>query len=207
MSYFNKFPKTLQNDLSTIDISRRVVINSEKDGELYNYVPYEVKEGERPEDVAFYYYNDASYAWLVLLANNIIDPYTSWPKSQYNLDEYIKVQYAEQANATGNAVIEWTQNTTISENILYYAHRRNGQIRISPNTYENFPTPVVDDNNPATANTELLVDQSFVAADFRPIRIYEYEEELNELRKKIILFDRRFIVEIDKSVAEVLSNE
>jgi hypothetical protein len=42
---------------------------------------------------AFNYYDDPAYAWLVLLSNNIIDPYFEWPLSVYDFNQFIKKKY------------------------------------------------------------------------------------------------------------------
>lgn len=213
MSYFNKFPKTIQSSVQALDITRRASISSELNGELYNYVPYEVKEGERPEEVAYYYYGSASFAFLVLLANNIIDPYSQWPKSQYDLDEYIKVKYSEASGTSGRAVLEWSQKefnsnqTPFTDNIKYYAHRRNGQIRINHQTYINFPPRIIDSDNPANETSDIIIDQEFSVVDFTPIRVYQYETELNEQSRRIVLFDQRLVTPINRDLAKALSND
>ena len=116
MSYFSKFPLTKRKDgNSVVDITRKGKLKVSNSGTAY--LPYTVKEGEKPEDVAFYYYGDPELAWLVLSVNDIVDPYTQWPKTQSTFDEYIKKQYETQSGVTGRAVIEWTQNKTINTNI------------------------------------------------------------------------------------------
>ena len=74
----------------------------------------------RPEDIAYYYYGSTDYTWLIYLANNIVDPYHQWPLSQENFNKYLIEKYAAKSGKTGYEVIDWTQNETIDENILYY---------------------------------------------------------------------------------------
>lgn len=38
-----------------------------------------ILDGERPEDVAYRFYKNAEYHWVILLANNIVDPREEWP--------------------------------------------------------------------------------------------------------------------------------
>lgn len=131
MSYFKNFPTTTFNGSTVLDITRKAKFDSiVKDGAL-DYMSYTIEEGERPEDVAYYYYDDASLAWLVLLSNDILDPYTDWPKNQENLDKYIIAQYASKANATGQEVIEWTKNTNISSNIVHYQSQYDDEIKLN----------------------------------------------------------------------------
>lgn len=183
MSYFNKFPKTRFNKQSVVDISRRVKIVSRIRESVYDYARYTVKDGERPEDIAFYYYDDPTYAWLVLLANDIVDPYSQWVKEDNELNEYIMVKYENASGLTGREVLEWTKNTQISENIVFYRSAINPNIKLNSTTFDEFP------NN-----------------EFRPVRIYDYEFELNEGKREILLVDKRYLTEINALIGDALSD-
>jgi hypothetical protein len=54
---------------------------------------YSIKDGERPEHIAERVYGDPGYHWLILLTNNIIDPYHGWYMSGSALEEYIQKKY------------------------------------------------------------------------------------------------------------------
>jgi hypothetical protein len=179
MSYFNKFPLTKRNDgNSVVDITRKGKLKVSNSGTAY--LPYTVKEGEKPEDVAFYYYGDPELAWLVLSVNDIVDPYTHWPKTQSAFDDYIMKQYEAQSGVTGRAVIEWTQNKTINTNIKWYESKYNQNVRINHKTFSASPQP----------------DPAFNANEWAPIRIYDYEFRLNEERRQIQLFNLAYMGEI-----------
>lgn len=181
MSYFTKFPKTTFNGETVLDITRRAKIITSIRGLVYDYVRYTVKEGERPEDIAYFYYDDPQYAWLVLLSNNIVDPYSDWAKSEEDLNEYIKVKYAVQSGETGDSVLAWSKNETIDENIVYCASRFNDNIRINALTYNEAPT-----------------------SEFQPVRVYDYEVQQNENKREVLLVDRRYLARIDELVTEAL---
>ena len=78
--YFSSFPTTQFNGVTLLDITRKAELDKLVKSDTLAYMNYTVEEGEKPEDIAFYYYDDPSYAWLVLASNNIVDPYTHWPK-------------------------------------------------------------------------------------------------------------------------------
>jgi len=182
MSYFSKFPLVKRNGVTTLDITRRPKIS--KSISAYQYLPYTVEEGMRPEDVAFLYYDDAELAWLVLLANNIIDPYTQWPKSSGNLDAYIKKQYATASGTTGDAVIVWAQNTAITNNIKHYKSKFVSDVKINHATY--------------TANP---------SAEWIPVRMYDYEFTLNENRRQITLFNKNYMGQISELLEKSLNGQ
>ena len=54
---------------------------------------YDVKDGEKPEDIAFKYYGDAEYHWVILMTNNITDRYYQWPLTQPQFQEHLEDKY------------------------------------------------------------------------------------------------------------------
>ena len=95
VKYFNSIPLVSYNNKDVIDISRRVQILKKFDQSPYAYFTYTVNEGDRPEDVAYYYYGSIDHTWIVLLANNIIDPYSQWPLNAKDLESYIVNKYKD----------------------------------------------------------------------------------------------------------------
>lgn len=98
MKYFKNFPIIEYQGRRVKDITRRTQFVKDISTNPYLHLPYTVKEGERPEDIAQYYYGSVDYIWLVYLANAITDPYHDWPKSQDQLHEYLIEKYADIAD-------------------------------------------------------------------------------------------------------------
>ena len=57
------------------------------------FTKYQVKGDDRPDNVAYSVYNDASLDWVILLSNNIINIQTEWPMQQSELDRYLLEKY------------------------------------------------------------------------------------------------------------------
>ena len=97
--YFNKFPlrvydvKGNKNYKLLPDILRRVKLRSSLSSSRFVFDKYDVKENENPEDVAFKYYGDAEYHWVVLMVNNITDRYYQWPMTQPDFAEFLTDKY------------------------------------------------------------------------------------------------------------------
>lgn len=119
-NYFDKVPNINYLGRNVKDISRRVSFMKRTISNPFVFLPYTVEEGDRPEDIAYYYYGSTDYTWLVYLANNMLDPYHDWPLSQENFDQYLIQKYTEQSGRKGYEVIDWTQNETSVDNVLYY---------------------------------------------------------------------------------------
>ena len=97
--YFSKFPlmvydiKGNSNYTLLPDILRRVKLRAGLASSRFVFDKYNVKEGEKPEDVAFKYYGDAQYHWVVLMVNNVTDRYYGWPMDQAQFAEYLTDKY------------------------------------------------------------------------------------------------------------------
>lgn len=101
MPYFKEFPKlfystslgiknfkAVTNIFANVKFLREVLLNSDM------YYLYDVKDGERPEDIAHKLYKDVEKHWIILLANNIIDPQYDWVMGQQQFENYINKKYS-----------------------------------------------------------------------------------------------------------------
>lgn len=118
--YFDKLPEITYNGVLVRDITRRVSFLKQAINNPYVLLPYTIKEGERAEDLAYYYYGNPNYAWLIYLANNIVDPYNEWPLDEDTFNYYIMDKYKEQSGREGWDVVAWAQDETRDDNIVYY---------------------------------------------------------------------------------------
>lgn len=110
-NYFKVFPKTVYDNRLVTDITRKAKIMELLATDPYAILPYTVKEDERPEDVAYYYYGDQDKVWLVYLANNIIDPYSQWPMNDDNLYQTLLKKYASSTMSFSSSNVNVTNNT------------------------------------------------------------------------------------------------
>jgi hypothetical protein len=99
MSYFSRFPlfaydiKNDNNYKLLPDILRRVKLRAtiKSGGMLFD--KYDVKENEKPEDVAYKWFGDAELHWVILMTNNITDRYYEWPMNQVQFAEFLTDKY------------------------------------------------------------------------------------------------------------------
>ena len=101
------------------DITRRSSFTKEVSNNPLLHLPYTIKEGQRPEDVAEFYYGSTDFTWLVYHSNNIMDPYHEWPKSEADFNNYLIDKYGEQSGLIGEDIVDWTRDDN-DENIIYY---------------------------------------------------------------------------------------
>ena len=110
MKYFNSLPtisvttkgnktQTYKNLMTRLSMIPSVLTNP------INFYTYDIQEGDTPEIIAHKYYNDMYRYWIILFANEILDPQWSWPLNSQQFESYIKDKYGYN-EITGH----WTTN-------------------------------------------------------------------------------------------------
>ena len=118
--FFSDFPIIKYNNELVSDISVRLDILENVKSDPYAFLPYTIKDGERAEEVAYLYYGDPRFVWVVYLSNNIIDPYFEWPLDNHSFEQTLAKTYAARAKAASSsnigwqAVVNWTQSASIT---------------------------------------------------------------------------------------------
>ena len=185
--YFRSFPqieydlKKNKKNLLLTNITARFKIRDELKKTAAIFYDYTVAEQDTPSNVAFRYYEDETLDWVILLINDIIDPYYDWPLSYNNFIEFIKSLYGS---------VDTAMATT-------YEYRKilNKQSHLIDGTVIPERTVVVDLNtyNSLTPANRKLVDA------------YEYYEEQNNLKRNIKILDKRYIGLIKSQVETIFS--
>lgn len=190
MSYFEYFPSVEYDGVELLDISRRIDIIDPIKMNTMAFLPYTIEDDSRPEDIAYHYYGDVSFTWLVYMANEIVDVNAQWPKTAQHFNDFIIAKYKEVSGLTGDAVVEWAQNETIDENIIHYK-KVDGDVNdiISVDTY--------------TLGADLI--NGFIQGEWEPVRIYTYEELLENEKRSIFLVNKTFANQMQSELKEKLN--
>lgn len=182
--YFSNFPLTKHTGILARDITRRAEFTNTVLNDKYAYLPYLIEGNMKPEEVAYYYYGDVRFTWIVYYSANVIDPYHDWPLDYKNFNDYLINKYAEQANTTGYDVIAWTQNEEITDNIVYYKNEDGD--KISPETF--------------------TLDPLIVGGDWTAVRYFDYENELNDDKRTINLLEKSYAKTAETQLKELLND-
>ena len=110
-SYFRQLPNldypSLANDRNSAydyqvvkNIFKRAVVRDDIFDEITAFTKYSVQGDERPDQVAYQFYNDSGLDWVVLSTNNIIHVRDEWPMGNQDFLTYLNAKYtdAELAN-------------------------------------------------------------------------------------------------------------
>lgn len=99
MSFFKNFNKILYdadgNGIrnEAVNIFNSVIVKIEQISNATLYFYHTVEDGERPEDVAYRFYDDSEAHWVILLVNGIVNPYFEWPLTQQELASLAASKY------------------------------------------------------------------------------------------------------------------
>jgi hypothetical protein len=155
--------------LELTNITLRFKINEllrDKSVVIYDY---DVQDGERPDIIAYKYYDDETLDWVILLINNIIDPQFEWPLDDRSFERYMRKKYGSLETAK--------QTVHVYEKIL------REQSVLFDGTIIPEKRVVVDKDTYDLTSPTLR----------RTVDKYTYELELNEARSRIKILDQRYI--------------
>ena len=105
-SYFRQIPNldypSLRNDRNSAydyqvvkNIFKRAVIRDDIFDEITAFTKYSVVGDERPDQVAYQFYNDSGLDWVILSTNNIIHVRDEWPMGNQDFLTYLNGKYTE----------------------------------------------------------------------------------------------------------------
>jgi hypothetical protein len=124
-SFFSKYPLLNINSKIVTDIVTRIAIRQKYSNKLSLYYPYDMQEGDTPEIIASKYYGDPERHWIVMLANDTINPFFDYALDYPVFSKYLMDKYKNEGNSTkqwkeGNWRGEWdaTEYYTI-DGVLY----------------------------------------------------------------------------------------
>ena len=103
-SYFRQLPDldypSLKNDRRSAydyqvvkSIFKRAVLRNDVFDEVTAFTKYSVEGDERPDQVAFNFYQDPNLDWVVLTTNNIVHVRDEWPMGNQDFLTYLNGKY------------------------------------------------------------------------------------------------------------------
>tara|TARA_B100001175_G_C19273384_1_gene525291 strand:- start:12 stop:686 length:675 start_codon:yes stop_codon:yes gene_type:complete len=103
-SYFRQLPDldypSLKNDRQSAydyqvvkNIFKRAVLRDDVFDEVTAFTKYSVEGDERPDQVAFNFYQDPNLDWVVLTTNNIVHVRDEWPMGNQDFLTYLNEKY------------------------------------------------------------------------------------------------------------------
>ena len=184
--YFKGFPRVdydIDKNNKTMvltNLTKRFTIKDNVKDRGAVFYQYEVKDSDRPDIIAEKLYGDSTLDWIILIVNDIIDPYYDWPLTQQNLENFIASKYGSVSTAQAvthhferilSRQIKHTDGSIIPERV----------VQVDETTY----------NALSAANRRLVTN-------------YDFEVNENDKKRKIKLLDQSFIPQVINEYRKVL---
>lgn len=227
--FFDKFPtvaysfgntkypdyQIITNILFRTAIVKDIITNAS------SYTKYVIRDGDTPEILADKVYKDAEAHWIILYANEIVDPQFDWPMADSVFKKYIVDKYRAMAEADmGMAlqdyqVVAWTQNISNEASVHHYekvikqvnlAEQTTSEVRQVINksklTTNNLSVPydyydILPDEQGVTPINLTVRGQTVIQTVYRNlVTYYDYENEINENKRNIRIIKREYYSQI-----------
>lgn len=198
MQYFNTLPKIIQTDnlgisrIFTNLMARASIIPQVLKNPLV-YYQYDIQESDTPEIIAYKYYGDSYRYWIVLFANELLDPQWSWPMNSTVFESYLAQKYPSVNTTTVLHHYEKTLTQTDNSTLTTTSNT----IEINESEYnslvENTQTYTIVNSTVTVKTTKRIVS------------VYNYEYELNESKRKINILNSAYVDQMESQFKSLMA--
>lgn len=174
---FTVLPKIQYNGHVLTDLTARAEIYRKILKKVPAFYDYNVKDGERPDTVAYDYYGSSDYTWLVCMSANVHNVFTDWPLTYQEFRTYLTKKYSN------------------IESIMSEVHH-----------YVYTGVPGTDSVDDIGRKSWKMTETTYLALPFEekagwtPITVYQYEDDLNERKRHIKLLSNRYLDQVDREL-------
>ena len=175
-NYVSRLPDAKISDYITVkNLFKRGLLREDIFQNLTVFTKYSIKGDDRPDNVAYEFYDDQNLDWLVLICNNIINIQSEWPLTQRQFDDYLLEKYDNVNRIYGEIHHYETTEVRNSEDIIIVPEGLQVESDYSLQFYD----------SPARRYT--------IVSPVKAISNYEYELRLEEEKRNIFLLKPRYV--------------
>ena len=185
MSHFNYITKINYNNINSLNLLLEVEVIKKYLDDYTKFYTYVVRDGERPDSLAYKFYNDSRLDWVLYLINDVTDPYKDWVMDSRHFKNFLESKY-------GIAADKLT-NTANPDSIAYYYYAglaSDDKATINSYNYTMTPTTYTKNGSPP----------GWVAKS-----IYDYENEINESKREIKVIKAAYIPFLKQQVKDLFN--
>ena len=188
VDYVNRLPDAKIGDYIKVrNLFKKGKIREDIFQDLSFFTKYKIEGDDRPDNVAFEIYGDASLDWIILLCNNILNVQTEWPMDQNSFDAFMLDKYGDYE--------------TLYSGIHHYETvevRNTDGFLIVPAGLEvpsDFSVSYYD------LGTDSQIDARNIAV---PVTNYEYEDNIENNKRNIFLLKQEYVGIIINDMEEIM---
>ena len=137
---------------------------------------YKIVGDDRPDNVAFEVYDDASLDWIVLLSNNVLNIQSEWPLPQTDFDRFVLDKYGDYDTLYNGIHHYETEEVKNSQGVTIV------------------PAGLQVDASYSVSYYDFFIEQQITTGNISiPVTNYEYEEKVENDKRNIYLLKPRFL--------------
>jgi hypothetical protein len=201
--------KLIKNPLTRVKFINDVLNN------IQLFYEYDLSETDTPEVIAHKLYDDPNRYWIVMMANNLIDPYYDLPLNDVVFDAYLIDKYGSISNSQAE-IHHYERRTTITTNSdgtintneyvneiqTYSFDHSNNSVIVNTLPTIGSPITVSTETDIEIANDNVIISKSVV--DYA-VSNYDYEFNLNENKRNIKLVRAELVDKIESEFKKLLA--
>ena len=185
--YISRLPDAKISDYIAVkNLFKRGHLREDIFQDLTFFTKYKVQGDDRPDNIAYSLYEDASLDWVILLSNNIINIQSEWPMPQVDLDRYLLDKYGSY-EALHNVHHYETQEIKNSSGVTMVKEGLTVESDFSVEFYD-----WIIDSFETKQGTAI------------PITNYEYEMKIEDDKRNIFTLKPRYINIVKDDLEEIM---
>lgn len=203
--FFDLFPKLIYDlegtrsgsyDVAVNIFVRLGVLKSIKQNSSL-YYPYMIQDGDTPEMIADKYYGHPEYHWVVMMMNDVVDPFYDWPLDYARFSSYMSSKYGS---------IETSQTQIVRYEKQIDRRDSSSGVTTTSKMIIDYDTYVAMASS--TFNTYNLSNDTTVAETITKNAVTAWDDEMdkNERKRAIKLLKKEYIDIIKKNLESELAN-
>ena len=148
---------------------------------------YKIVGDDRPDNVAFEVYDDASLDWIVLLSNNVLNVQSEWPLPQTDFDAFLLNKYDDYDTLYNGIHHYETEEVKNSQGVTIV------------------PAGLQVDFSYSISYYDFFIEQQITTGNISvPITNYEYEEKVENDKRNIYLLKSTYLGIVLNDMSEIM---
>ncbi len=208
MSYFGKyeyvnytFPDGKQRFFKNLSIRLDLLDRVKKEDTRFQ--SFYVQDGDTPDIISQKVYDTPMFHWCILLANNITNIYTQWPKTNRQLENFLVEKYKKILTMRDSDIVLSREKTL---EFINFVGTPSNQFQDSDNGVLYRPRHFTDSNNniysyeSAFGQALDAFGRVIVRPTFTPVSIFTYEFDLNEVSRDIVIPSAALVEQMEREL-------
>lgn len=154
-NFFTHYPTVTYSNTVVKNLLAKVSFQKDNDANYFTYHPYTIVEGDRADTLAYLYYGDPGYDWVIYYANLTVDPYFDWPLDTKTFKQFVEIKYGSISDARSK--IKFFRSNYVEDDSSLSISAYNALAQ----TQKRFWSPVIGINNSISSYTRKRDDVVF----------------------------------------------